>query len=271
MIYGDVLVIGIQLELGMVCDTIKCGMFNFVFDGKLFPGQGMGIEFYPTILDLQHSLQFGLKKRMPDIGMLPLEQIDFLDEPPGVIHLSSGMAEDFGFCCCLGFDGNEDRFFYSMDYGKTYQEKRYPQGTIERLINSLPKIEDIDFCSQDVVKDFVGQLSATGFKQTSDWDYSSSNDHQSPLVLSEQWMNDKVKQLENAPPHCQRLFEASRRLPKAILHRYTQDADGHIHRFSPTHTGDYYWSGSTNHCSNPLKLPLDVKASLHKEFGWSIK
>lgn len=271
MIYGDILVIGVQLELVMNCDAIKCGMFNFVFDGKLFPGKGSRLEFYPTIGSLQDSLYFASKREITDIGSMPLEQIDFLDDAPGIISLDAPEVEDFGFGCWLGFDAHEDRFFYTTDSCKTYQEKRFPRGTIERLINSLPKIEDIDFCSPDVVKDFGGQLSATGFKQTSDWDYSSSTGHQSPLVLSEQWMSDKVKQLENAPPHCQRLFEASRRLPKALLHRYTQDAEGHIHRFSPTHTGYYYWSGSTNHCSNPLQLPRDVKASLHKEFGWSIK
>lgn len=270
MIYGDVLVIGVQLELAMNCDAIKCGQFNFVFDGKLFPGKRSRLEFYPIIGSLQDSLYFASKREIPDIGELPLEQIDFLDDTPSVIALNAPEIEDFGFCCWLGFDGDEERFFYTTDSCKTYQEKRFPRGTIERLINSLPKIEDIDFCSPKVVKDFAGPLSATGFKQTSDWDYSST-DNPSPLVLSEQWIDDKVKQLENEPRQCQRLFEASRQLPKTPLHRYTQDTKGHIHRFSLTSTGDYYWSSSTNHSSHPLRLPRDLKASLHREFGWIVQ
>lgn len=270
MIYGDVLVIGVQLELVMISDVIKCGMFNFVFNGKLFPGKGSRLEFYPTIGSLQDSLYFASKRKIPDIGALPLEQIDFLDDSPGIISLDAPEVEDFGFGCWLGFDGHEDRFFYTTDSCKTYQEKRFPRGTIERLINNLPKIEDIDFCSPDVVKDYAGASRAAGFTQTSDWDYSST-DNPSPPVLSEQWIDDKVKQLENEPPQCQSLFEASRQLAKAPLHRYTQDAEGHIHRFSPTHTGDYYWSGSTHHSSYPLRLPGDVKASLYQEFGWIAK
>ncbi|WP_253306882.1 immunity 42 family protein [unidentified bacterial endosymbiont] len=166
MIYGDIFVIGIQLELVAIYDTVKYGMINFVIDERLLPGQGTLVDLYPTLEGLKSSLQLGLSKQPPELASGALAAIDFVEPPPGIIRLQVGMLEDFGFCCCLGFTTKDDRFFYSTDYAETFQEQRYPRGTIERLINSLPKIEEVEFCSQEIVRNYPGPLKVTRFEQT---------------------------------------------------------------------------------------------------------
>lgn len=155
MIYGDIFVIGIQLELVAIYDTVKYGMINFVIDEQLLPGQGTLVDLYPTLEGLKSSLQLGLAEQPPE---LPAKSraANCVEPPPGTIRLQAGMLEDFGFCCYLGFSKKRDRFFYSTDYAESFQERRYPRGTIECLINRLPTIEEVEFCSPEVVRNYPG-------------------------------------------------------------------------------------------------------------------
>lgn len=150
MIYGDVYLIGIQLELVGIYSNCKCGIFNFIIDEKLVPGAGVNLDFFQIIETLKKSLDYGLNKNMPDIGAIPLEQLDFSGEVPfGIIALDADPLYDYGCCFSLGFDRDEDRLFYTTDYEKTMQEKRFPRGTIERLIRNLPKYDEIEFCGKN--------------------------------------------------------------------------------------------------------------------------
>lgn len=155
MIYGDIFVIGIQLELVAIYDTVKYGMINFVIDEQLLPAQGTLVELYPTLEGLKSSLQLGLAEQPPELTKRR-RTAKLVEPPPGSIRLQAGMLEDFGFCCYFGFSKQRDRFFYSTDYAESFQERRYPRGTIERLISSLPKIEEVEFCSQAVVRNYPG-------------------------------------------------------------------------------------------------------------------
>lgn len=167
MIYGDIFVIGIQLELVAIYDTVKYGMINFVIDETLLPGQGTLVDLYPTLEGLRSSLQLGLAEQPPELTS-GSRAANFVEPPPGTIRLQTGLLEDFGFCCYLGFSKKRDRFFYSTDYAESFQERRYPRGTLERLINSLPKIEEVEFCNQELARNYPGPLKITRFKHTDD-------------------------------------------------------------------------------------------------------
>ncbi|WP_025267018.1 hypothetical protein [Bibersteinia trehalosi] len=39
---------------------------------------------------------------------------------------------------CMAYSGDEERLFYSFDNGESFNEIRYPKGTIEGVINLLP-------------------------------------------------------------------------------------------------------------------------------------
>ncbi|WP_255212235.1 immunity 42 family protein [Serratia grimesii] len=143
MIIGNALEIAIQLEYIIPLNS-PSGLFNFIIDDGLIPGKGTVIDLYMVISSLKDSLAYHLNSGIQDIGDINLEKLDFSDgAPENIIWLDSGELSDYGCVFWLGFDGEEERFFYSVDYEKTIQEKRYARGTIEKLINSLPSPEKL--------------------------------------------------------------------------------------------------------------------------------
>ena len=43
----------------------------------------------------------------------------------------------------MGYSGDEERLFYSFDYGESYREIRFPRGTVETVIEALPSYEEL--------------------------------------------------------------------------------------------------------------------------------
>lgn len=143
MIIGNALEIAIQVEYIIPLNS-PSGLFNFIIDDGLIPGKGVSIDLYTVISSLKDSLDYHLNSGIQDIGDIKLEELDFSDgAPENIIWLDSGELSDYGCVFWLGFNGEEERFFYSVDYEKTIQEKRYARGTIEKLINSLPSPEKL--------------------------------------------------------------------------------------------------------------------------------
>lgn len=149
MIIGNPLEIGIQVEYVIQLNS-PSGIFNFIIDDTLIPGKGMVTDLYVVISSLKDSINEALKFGVADIGNVSIEALDFSDgAPDNIIFLDTCELSDYGCVFWLGFDGDEERLFYSIDYEKTIQEKRYPRGTVEKLINSVPdahhlKIKRID-------------------------------------------------------------------------------------------------------------------------------
>lgn len=141
MIVGDPYQIAIQLEqIDVLCSP--CGIFNFIIDDSLIPGRGITIDLYIVISSLKESLDIGLKKQLPDIGNISIDEMDFSDgEPDKLIQLNCAELHDYGCVFWLGFDGGEDRLIYSIDFEKSFKESRYPKGTIECLIKKLPLVD----------------------------------------------------------------------------------------------------------------------------------
>jgi len=138
MIIGNVLEIGIQLEYILELNS-PSGLFNLIIDDELIPGRGTVTDLYVVISSLKDSINSQLSDGVCDIGNVPLADLDFSDgSPENVIWIDACELSDYGCVFWLAFDGDFERFFYSTDFEKTIQEKRYPRGTIEKLINSLP-------------------------------------------------------------------------------------------------------------------------------------
>ncbi|MDB6375139.1 Imm42 family immunity protein [Photorhabdus bodei] len=142
MIIGDPYQIAIHIEqIDVLCSP--SGMFNFIINDTLVPGKGVTMDLYMVISELKESLEDGMRKNLRDVGNIPLSDLDFSEgEPENFISLSSELS-DYGFIFWLGFDGDEDRLIYTTNYEKTFQEERYPRGTIEKLIKDLPLAEDL--------------------------------------------------------------------------------------------------------------------------------
>ena len=143
MIIGNPYAIAIQIEkIDTLCSP--CGMFNFIINDKFVPGKGVTIDLYVVITSLKDGVNVNPEKMVCEIGSLPLEYIDFSEgEPEDLLYLNSSGLYDYGCNFWLGFDGDEERLIYTVDYEKTFHEARYPRGTIEKLIDSLPFSEDL--------------------------------------------------------------------------------------------------------------------------------
>lgn len=138
MIIGNPYQIAIQVEqIDVLCSP--SGIFNFIINDMLIPGKGVTIDLYIVISSLKDSLEAGLKGINGDIGCLPLELMDFSEgAPEKTISLDVAELYDYGCNFWLGFDGNEERLIYTLDFENSFNESRFPRGTIEKLIRTLP-------------------------------------------------------------------------------------------------------------------------------------
>jgi hypothetical protein len=143
MIFGNPYKIAIQLEMiDVLCSP--SGMFNFIINDIFIPGEGVTIDLYLVISSLKESLENGLKQNIPELGKKDINQLDFSEgSPENCIILDTALLSDYGCLFWLAFDGDEERLIYSIDYEKTFQEQRFPKGTIYKLISSLPLAENL--------------------------------------------------------------------------------------------------------------------------------
>lgn len=143
MIIGNALEIAVQLEYVIELSS-PSGLFNFIVDDVLIPGKGTVTDLYVVISSLKDSLNSQLVDGMSDIGNVALADLDFSDgSPENVLWLDVCELSDYGCVFWLGFNGEYERLFYSTDFEKTIQEKTFPRGTIERLINNLPDVNNL--------------------------------------------------------------------------------------------------------------------------------
>lgn len=152
MIIGDPYQIAIQVEqVDFLCSPT--GVFNFIINDMLIPGKGVTIDLYIVISSLKDSLESGLKTLNGDIGSLPIENMDFSEgEPENLIPLNVAELYDYGCNFWLGFDGEEERLIYTLDFEKSFIENRFPRGTIEKLIRQLPQS---DVLIMDKINDII--------------------------------------------------------------------------------------------------------------------
>lgn len=60
-----------------------------------------------------------------------------------LLIVDTGELDIQGLFLRLGYSGDEERLFYSLDFEKTFQEVRYPRGTIESVLAQLPTREEL--------------------------------------------------------------------------------------------------------------------------------
>lgn len=149
MIIGkDISVIGFQLEFIKKIITPH-GVFNLMIEQDLVLGGGVFVDLYSVIHFLKDSLSEGLARlelgKIPEIGATPLDEIDLSEGTPNsLIYLDFGELSNHGRVFHLGFNGDKERLIYSLDGEKTYQEKQYPRGTIQNIIEAIPNWDELE-------------------------------------------------------------------------------------------------------------------------------
>ncbi|EQA3419492.1 Imm42 family immunity protein [Cronobacter dublinensis] len=152
MIIGNPYQIAIQVEqVDVLCSP--SGIFNFIINDMFIPGKGVTIDLYIVISSLKESLEAGVREINEDIGNVSIDKIDFSEgTPEKLISLNVAELYDYGCAFWLGFDGNEDRLIYTLDFESGFNESRFPRGTIEKLIRTLPLADTL---IMDKTKDII--------------------------------------------------------------------------------------------------------------------
>lgn len=144
MIFGDPYEFGFQFEVTEIVGDWKYGMCNVIVGAELLPGKGMGYTLGTVINGLKKTFEYAAAREVSDIGNTPVDALMLASgEAKNIVYLDMTELWDAGCALYLGFHGDQERLFYSRDFGKTICEKRLPRGTVEAVIRSLPNPEDI--------------------------------------------------------------------------------------------------------------------------------
>lgn len=60
-----------------------------------------------------------------------------------LLEIDTGELDMQGLFLRLGYSDGEERLFYSLDFERTFQEVRYPRGTVESVLAQLPTREEL--------------------------------------------------------------------------------------------------------------------------------
>lgn len=155
MIIGDdFLKIAIQIEFIITDYSSPSGMFNFIINEKLIPGESVTTDLYVAISFLKDSVRNELIENVKDIGNIALDELDFSEgAPKNIIWLDTGVTEisGRGYWFYLGFNGDEERLIYTIDAGESYQESRYARGTLKKLIDNLPNSYELEIIKRNEI------------------------------------------------------------------------------------------------------------------------
>jgi len=144
MIVGNAYEFAIELDLVEKIDTWCYGTFNFIIDGDFIPGKYVDYTLGVVIHYLKSSFDRVARQSINDLGERAVDVNKLnLGEEENIFNIDAGELDQVGVLLWLGYSGDEERLFYSGDLGQTYKEKRLPRGTVESVIRSLPKPEDL--------------------------------------------------------------------------------------------------------------------------------
>ena len=151
-------------QFGIIWELIDFPDCHYVM-GSVFLLIGKNLEIAPRYAETNHTLQviFGnlqssfIDKYYPagtDGGELGDIEVDYeklsYGEVKNIFSINGTELEtqcgEFtgGLSMEIGYSGNEERLFYSIDNGNSYKEIRLPKGTVENVIMSLPSNSELN-------------------------------------------------------------------------------------------------------------------------------
>ncbi len=147
---------GIIWDICIVSDTWIYGNVNFIIQGEILPRTFVNNLTLQVVLpNLRNCFKEKYYPAGSDGSELGDREVDYnkLDygEEPNIFDIeTSELGSKFGKDCygnCLrlsmGYSGNEERLFYSDNFGETYREVRMPKGTVENIIMQLPTYQEL--------------------------------------------------------------------------------------------------------------------------------
>ncbi|WEI18139.1 Imm42 family immunity protein [Acinetobacter proteolyticus] len=118
-------------------DNLNLGVFNFWINDLCYPAKGINITL-SSVFNALISNVVEINALKNDLGNVAIEEIDFTAfESENLVWLDTGELFQFGFGLVLGFDGDFERLFYTVDYEKTYSEVILRKGVLIETLKSL--------------------------------------------------------------------------------------------------------------------------------------
>lgn len=158
IIYNEKCKLGIIWDVHFYSEdkSFAYGNINFIIENELFPKKfennfTLGTVFSNLKSSFENKFYPG-GKTCYELGNREVDfiKLDYGEEPDIFVIETTELGDKFGEECdanCLhlniGYCGNEERLFYSEDFGKTYREAKLPKGTVENIILQLPSIDEL--------------------------------------------------------------------------------------------------------------------------------
>ena len=156
LIYNEEYEFGIMWDVSIVSEDWIYGNINFIISDEILPKK-FALNF--TLGTVFFNLKNSFENKYYDVeGSDNVElgdrEIDYHklnhEEEANIFEITTTeLGDKFGYECnanCLqlkmGYSGNEERLFYSEDFGESYREIRMPKGTVENIIMQLPVTRD---------------------------------------------------------------------------------------------------------------------------------
>lgn len=116
-----------QYTISLVFDSLK-----WSFKEPYFPGGSDGKDFGEKEFILKKYNESKIRNvfsiETSEMGMKVGDNHDY--------SLDSLILE-------MGYSGNQERLFYSFDYGNNFREIRFPKGTVESIVSKLPSNDEL--------------------------------------------------------------------------------------------------------------------------------
>ena len=150
---------GIMWEIDSNIDSVSFGKIQLIIDNEIYPNHCP--ENYYAILVIFENFKgsFVIKDYFAgsdgrDFGESLFNTSEYNElKLKNVFTIETsdmGLTSIYNNTCnidCLklemGYSGDEERLFYSFDYGESYREIRFPKGTVEAVIEALPTYEEL--------------------------------------------------------------------------------------------------------------------------------
>jgi len=113
--------------MSVVFDYLK-----WSFEEKDYRGGSDGVDFGERKFSVKKYVYWKLK------NIFSIETSEM-----GQTHIKNKTCDIDCLQLEMGYSGDEERLFYSFDYGYNYREIRFPKGTVETVIEALPTYEEL--------------------------------------------------------------------------------------------------------------------------------
>ena len=148
VIYNEEYELGIIWDISLVNGTWIYGNINFIIEGEIIPKNFSNKFTLATVfLCLKRSFEKKSYSAGQSLGELGNKEVDYIKldygEEVDIFSIDITELADYHLLLDMGYSGDNERLFYSKNFGKTYKEVVMRKGTLESIIMQLPNHNEL--------------------------------------------------------------------------------------------------------------------------------